>query len=187
MTGKANLKRKLGTRAAQITLAAVGALLALLAVTATASAAKWHRYDLQPDSHYYDAKAIDRDGNGRLDDIYFDLDDDGWWDTNLYNTRRSDRLLEVADYDLDENGEVELELRDGDGRVGFDYVIFDRDQDGYWDTRRGVWKFIIPGSNLDTANRANARTVKQMMSSSTFHQYTMQTGGSLLYPSFATP
>ena len=51
MTGKANLKRKLGTRAAQITLAAVGALLALLAVTATASAAKWQRYDLQRQGH----------------------------------------------------------------------------------------------------------------------------------------
>lgn len=158
-------------------------LAALLVTTATASAASWQYHDVDAD-RYYDATTIDRDGNGYSEDMYFDLDNDGRWDTNLYNTRHWDNFLEVIDYDMDENGEVEARLLDGDQREGFDYVRVDSDQNGSWDNLGGYTKRIIPGSNVDHINRSNRRNMNNMMSANLMHRHRMQTGQSLLYPSF---
>jgi hypothetical protein len=166
----------------KVLMAALVALAGLLATTATASAARWQYYDVDADD-YVDAKVIDRDLNGRWDDLYFDIDNDGRWDTNLYNSRRSDALLETLDYDMDENGEVELELRDGDQRVGFDYLYVDRDQDHYWDLWRGSARRIIPGSNVDYVTRINRHNASRDL----MYSFRMRTGMSLLYPSVPVP
>jgi hypothetical protein len=162
----------------RLSLALITALLLTLATTASASAASWQYFDFDAD-RYWDAAAIDRDGNGNFDDIYFDLDNDGPWDTNLYNTRGSDSLLEVVDYDMDENNEVEIRLMDGDQRVGFDYLFVDLDQNGAWDRFRGRARRIVPGSNVD----AVTRTLRYNASQRLIHQFRMRTGTSLLYPS----
>jgi hypothetical protein len=163
----------------RLPLAIVAVLLFLLATTASASAAKWQYFDNDSD-RYWDAAAIDRGGNGYFEDLYFDLDNDAAWDTNLYNTRGSESLLEVADYDMDENDEIELRLQDGDQRVGFDYLFVDLDQNGAWDRLSGRARRIVPGSNVD----AVTRTVRYNASQNLIHNFYMRTGTSLLYPSF---
>jgi opacity protein-like surface antigen len=159
----------------------VVALSAWLAIAANATAAQWQYFQTDGD-HFYDVAAIDRNANGRFDDIYFDLDNDGPYDTNLYNSRYSDSLLEVIDFDLDENDEVDARLLDGDQRVGFDYIYVDRDQNGYWDRWRGRQRRIIPSSNIDNVTRSN----RYNASSRLINDYRQQTGISLLYPSLPT-
>jgi hypothetical protein len=161
-------------RAARIALLTISAVLAS---TATASAAQWQRYNVDGDA-FYDIAAIDRGGNGNFEDIYFDIDNDGAWDANLYNTRRSDAFLEVLDFDMDENDEVEIRLSDQDQREGFDYIQVDLDQNGYWDRWRGYTRRIIPNSNLDAVRRSN----RQNASSRLIYDYRQRTGMSLLYP-----
>ena len=162
----------------RLSLVLITALVLVLATSASASAASWQRFDYDADS-YWDASALDQDGNGSFEDIYFDLDNDGDWDTNLYNTRGSESLLEVSDYDMDENNEVELRLKDGDQRAGFDYLFVDLDQNGAWDRFRGGTRRIVPGSNVD----AVTRTVRYNASQRLIHTFRMRTGMSLLYPS----
>ena len=156
---------------------AVLTVLMLLATPAAASAAEWQFYNVDGDS-YYDIAGIDRSGNGNFDDIYFDIDNDNAWDTNMWNARGSDSLHEVLDFDMDENGEVEIRLRDSNQRVGFEWILVDRDQDGAWDSWRGFTRRIIPGSNLDAVRRSN----RQNASSRLINDYRQQTGMSLLYP-----
>ena len=164
---------KAGVQLAFVTVAA------LLATTGTATAGEWRFYDNDADD-WNDIAAIDRDNSGELDDIYFDLDNDSRWDTNMYNKRgTSGWLLEYLDFDMDENDEVEAQLRDGDQRVGFDYILVDRDQDGYWDRTRGYARRIIPRSNVDAVTRSN----RQNASSRLIYDYRQRTGMSLLYPS----
>ena len=163
----------------QIAVVAVLALLAMtLVVTATASAADWQRFDTDADA-LYDIAAIDRDGNGVFEDSYFDLDNDGAWDTNLYNTRGHDSFLEVIDFDMDENDEVEIRLRDADQRQGFDHVLVDLDQNGAWDLYRGRAQRIIPGSNIDYRTRISRHNASRDL----MHTFRQRTGMSLLYPS----
>jgi len=157
--------------------ACVAAVVAFAVWTPTAMAAQWTYHDHDSDA-LWDTAAIDRDYNGTYDDLSFDLDNDGSWDSRLYNTRYSDALLEALDYDGDENAEVEIRLLDGDQRVGFDYVYFDLDQNGYWDRWRGYRRAIIPRSNVDNIRRSN----RQNASSRLIHNFRMRTGMSLLYP-----
>ena len=119
------------SRARRLVAVAAASLLTMLVTAAGAHAqgGAWQSLDSNGDG-YYDAKAQDSDGNGNFDNAWFDLDKDGWWDTQMFNSRYSDALLEILNFDMDENGEVEIQMRDGDQRVGFDYVLFDRDQDG---------------------------------------------------------
>ena len=162
----------------RLSLALVAALVLVLATSASASAASWQYFGLDADS-YWDAAVLDRNGNGVFDDIYFDLDNDAAWDTNLYNTRGSDSLLEVTDYDMDENNEVEFRLKDGDQRAGFDYLFVDLDQNGAWDSFRGRARRIVPGSNVDAVTRTTRYNASQRL----IHTFRMRTGTSLLYPS----
>lgn len=156
---------------------ALVAVSMVLAAGATAQAGDWQYLDNDAD-HFWDAAAIDRDDNGAFDDSYFDLDNDGPWDTRMYNSRYTDALLETLDFDMDENDEVEIRLLDGDQRVGFDYVLFDRDQNGYWDPWRGYARRIIPGSNVDVVTSSNRRNA----TSAQIYNFRQQTGQSLLYP-----
>jgi hypothetical protein len=162
----------------RLSLALVAALVLALATSASASAAGWQRFDYDADS-YSDAAALDQDSNGYFEDIYFDLDNDAAWDTNLYNTRGSDSLAEITDYDMDENNEVEIRLMDGDQRVGFDYLFVDLDQNGAWDRFRGRARRIVPGSNVDAVTRTTRYNASQRL----IHTFRMRTGTSLLYPS----
>ena len=174
-SGQGGVPRRMGRAVA---LAAV----LTLTMTGTAMAAQWQHHQLDND-HFWDAATLDRDGNGNTDDIYFDLDNDGPYDTNIYNTRFSDTLLEVTDYDMDENDEVEFRLVDGDQRVGFDYLYVDLDQNGYWDRRRGKVRRIVPGSNIDSITRTNRYNASRDL----MHSFRMRTGQSLLYPTPPTP
>jgi hypothetical protein len=167
------------TTATRLSLAILAALLLALATSASASAASWQYFDFDAD-RYWDAAALDQSGNGYFEDTYFDLDNDAAWDTNLYNTRGSESLLEVVDYDMDENDEVEFRLEDGDQRVGFDYLYVDLDQNGAWDRFGGRARRIVPGSNLDSVTR----TLRYNASQNLIHRFYMRTGMSLLYPSF---
>ncbi len=148
----------------------------------TQRAGEWQYWQLDSE-WYYDALTTDSDDNGNPDDAYFDLDNDGYWDTNLYNTLYSDALLEVVDYDMDENVEVEFRLVDGDQRVGFDYLYADRDQNGYWDRWRQKARQIIPRSNIDAVTHINRNNASRNI----MHAFYMQTGKSLLYPSVSMP
>ena len=178
-SGQGGVPRRMGRAVAAL------ATVLTLAMTGTAVAAHgphWQHYQLDND-HFSDAATIDRDGNGNADDIYHDLDNDGAYDTNIYNTRYSDRLLEVTDYDMDENDEVEFRLVDGDQRVGFDYLYVDLDQNGYWDSWRRRVRRIVPGSNIDHVTRTNRYNASRNL----MHSFRMRTGQSLLYPTFPTP
>ena len=163
--------------ALRLAIGTVVTALALLTATGTAAAASWQYAQLDGD-RYYDASYTDRDGNGVVDDLWFDLDNDGRWDTHLYNSRYTDALLEVALYDMNENGVAEYKLLDTDQRVGFEYVYFNLNQDGQWDYRR-----IVPGSSADYINRINTNNANNRE----LHRFTMRTGQSLLYPSFSMP
>jgi hypothetical protein len=160
-----------------IVVAVLAALVALLASAGTASAAGW-QYAQTDGDRYWDATSIDRNGNGMIDDAWFDLDNDGRWDTRIFNSRFGDELLETASYDMDENDVTEFRLLDTDQRVGFEYLYVNRNQDGYWDFRR-----VIPGSSADYVNR----TTRNIVNNSLLHQFTMRTGQSLLYPTFSIP
>ena len=167
------MNTKAGVKLAFVTVAA------LLATTGTATAADWQYYDNDADN-WYDIAAIDRDDSGEFDDVRFDLDNDSHWDTRMFNkSGTSGWLLEYLDFDMDENNEVEARLQDGDQRVGFDYLLVDRDQNGYWDRTRGYARRIIPRSNVDAVTRSN----RQNASSRMIYNYRQQTGMSLLYPS----
>ena len=163
-------------------LLATAVLMTLAGTTATASAAGWQYFQTDGD-HFYDIAGIDRNGNGAIDDAYFDLDNDGPYDANLYNTRYDETILEVLDIDMDENDRVEIRLLDGDQRLGFDYIQVDRDQNGAWDRVRGYTRQIIPGSNVDNVNRHN----RQNASMNLIHNFRQQTGMSLLFPSLPMP
>ena len=150
------------TRARRIELGgAIAALAAVLtlAMTGTAVAAQWQYWQLDSDSAW-DAATIDRGGNGNADDIYFDLDNDGGYDANLYNTRYSDSFLEVLDFDMDENDEVEVRLLDGDQREGFDSIHIDRDQDGSWDRWRGYKPGASSPARASTTTRQRTATTR---------------------------
>jgi hypothetical protein len=154
-----------------------------LATSGTARAADWQFWQLDADS-LYDAATIDTDGNGVFNEIDIDLDNDGYWDTRYYNTLYSDAFHERLEFDMDENLEIEFRLVDGDQREGFDYVYADRDQNGFWDLRRGKARQIIPRSNIDDITRINRHNASRNL----MHSFTMRTGGqSLLYPSPPTP
>ena len=152
-------------------------VLALAATTGTASAAEWQFHNVDGDS-LYDIAGIDRSGNGTYDDIYFDIDNDGAWDSNMWNSRGADTFHEVLDFDMDENDEVEIRLRDNDQLEGFDYILVDLDQNGAWDRWRGYTRRIIPNSNLDNVRRSN----RQNAGSRLIYDYRQRTGMSLLYP-----
>jgi hypothetical protein len=173
------------TRTSLVGRAAVALMAAVsmgLAISSSASAAEWQYFNTDADA-LWDISAIDNDGNGVYDDSWFDLDNDGAWDTRLYNTRYTDALLEVIDFDMDENDEVEIRLSDGDQRPGFDYVWFDWDQNGAWDPWRGYERRIVPRSNIDAITASNRRNVSSAM----MHRFRMRTGMSLLYPSTPSP
>jgi hypothetical protein len=142
-----------------------------------ASAAGWQHWQLDQD-WCYDSATLDWDGNGSTEDLWFDIDNDCRWDTRLYNTRGWDGFLEEATYDMNENGAPEYLIQDWNQRVGFEYLYVDRNQDRIYDFRR-----IIPGSDLD----AITRSTTYMASSAIMHRFYMQTGQSLLFPSFPTP
>ena len=66
---------------------ALATAAALLATASPAAAANWEYFQTDGD-RFWDIAAIDRSGNGRWDDVRFDLDNDGPYDTRLVNTRR---------------------------------------------------------------------------------------------------
>lgn len=172
------MSRTTSTRTStSIAIAILTALVALLAATGTAQAAGWQYAQTDGDRNW-DAISIDRDGNGMIDDAWFDLDNDGGWDSRVFNSRFGDELLETANYDMDENGVAEYRLLDTDQRVGFEYFYVNRNQDAYWDFRR-----IVPGSSADYTNRINTNNANNRL----LHQFTMRTGQSLLYPTFTMP
>jgi hypothetical protein len=164
-------------RITSIAVAVLAALVALLTYAGTASAAGWQYAQTDRDRHW-DAVSIDRNGNGMIDDAWFDLDNDRRWDTRIFNSRFGDELLETAIYDMDENDVAEYRLLDADQRVGFEYLDVNRNQDSYWDFRR-----IIPGSSADYVNRTTTNIVNNAL----LHQFTMRTGQSLLHPTFRMP
>ena len=136
-------------RPRRLAVALVVGALSCLALPAVASAADWQLQEYDGDV-YADAALLDADDNGRAEQYWFDIDNDGGWDTHLYNTRRADDFLEVVTYDMNENTRPEYLLLDIDQRQGFEWVYFDPDQDGRWNFRR-----IIPGSTLDATTRLN--------------------------------
>lgn len=166
-----------GRRRAWRLLAAAGAAIALAVTSGGAVAASWN-YEQTDADWCYDAAWMDRDGNGVIDQLWSDLDDDCRWDSRLYNSRGSDALLEVATYDMDENGIPSFRLLDGDQRVGFDYIQADWNQDGRWDVKR-----IIPGSRIDYATRINRNNASRDL----MYLFRWNTGQSLLYPTFTFP
>jgi hypothetical protein len=158
-------------------VAVLAAIVALLAATATASAAGW-RYAETDGDRLWDAVYLDSNDNGLIEDIRFDLDNDTRWDTRMFNSAYGDGLLETANFDMNENGVTEYKMLDTNQRVGFEYLYVNRNDDGYWDFRR-----IIPGSNADVVNRAN----RNIVTNTILHQFTMRTGQSLLHPTFPMP
>ena len=170
--------RKLTILCLALTLFAVaGALSTARGASAAGTADPWRYWQLDRDS-CRDAATLDADGNGNAEQAWFDIDNDCRWDTHLYNTRGDDGLLEAASFDMDENGVPEYLMLDINQRVGYEWLYVDLNQDRVYEQRR-----IIPGSDADVINRANANT----LNNAAFHQFTMRTGESLLFPSFRIP
>lgn len=120
-------------------LALAGAALTFLTSVEAAPAnadstlAQWQYYEMDPDS-CWDAATIDSDFNGYPEDLWFDTDNDCKWDMRIYNTSGGDWFLENMSFDGDENGRPEVVLQDTDQLVGFDYVWYDLDQDGVYES-----------------------------------------------------
>ena len=160
---------------ALVTLAA--ALAAAQPAGAAPTAASWKLWQLDRD-RCWDATTIDANFNGNWEIAWYDLDNDCSWDTRMWNSLGRDHFAESLTYDMNENGVPEYQLLDINQRVGYEWAYLDLNQDRHYEQRR-----IIPGSDLDAATRTNTNNVN----SATFHQFTMRTGQSLLYPSFSTP
>ena len=122
------LTRVAATAAAFAQAAAGGVLTA-----GSASAATWQYHNLDGD-RFYDIATLDTDGNGYFNDMWMDLDNDDRWDTRQWNSYGSDSFHESMSFNMDEDSYVESELRDTDQRTGFDFVCYNQNDDGYWDT-----------------------------------------------------
>ncbi len=129
--------RRIATTAAGLALTAAASML-----TATpATAADWQLHQLDYD-RCYDMATLDTEDNGYANDIYMDLDNDCRWDTRQWNTTGHDSFHERMSFDRDEDGSLNTLLVDTNQRQGFDYVRFDRNDDGYWDTG---WRYFSSG------------------------------------------
>ena len=121
---------KLGRRLSGATL---GMAMAIgVATTPASAAAAWQYHYLDAD-RYADAATMDADGNGNPEQIWFDLDDDGRWDTHIYNNRGGDALLEVLTFDRDEDRTVEYMVVDTNQREGFELAYINLNDDNAWD------------------------------------------------------
>jgi hypothetical protein len=137
----------------------IGTLIIAAAMFATAAAqpmamlaASWQLYQVDAD-RFYDVAFMDANANGYGEDIWYDLDNDGRWDTRLYNTYGGDSFSETVDYDFDEDGTKEFRLVDTNQRAGFEWAYINRNDDGNWDGP-AVWIGAQPtassgGSALD--------------------------------------
>lgn len=167
------MRRRLKT----ILLPIVGATLALGAVPGVASAASWQFHQTDGDA-LFDAVSMDADANGCIEDIYFDIDNDGGWDSRLYNRWGGDCFVEVLTFDMNENGRPEYRMVDVDQKPGFERLSADPDQNGRWN-----WTRIIPGSTLDYATRINRYNVTRDQ----MFLFRRTTGQSLIYPNIPSP
>ena len=122
-----------------------GSVIALGA--SPASAAGWVYQQTDRDA-CYDAVSMDSDNNGRINVVWFDLDNDCVFDTAMWDTNGNDALLERASYDMNENGRTEALMVDTDQRVGYDWVYVDLNEDGYWDQRAALATTIIGSTTV---------------------------------------
>jgi hypothetical protein len=150
---------------------------AILISAPPAAAADWQKWQLDGD-RCFDAATRDANGNGTVEQLWFDLDNDCRWDTHLYSTLGPDRFLNAVTFDMNENGVPEYLMRDINQRPGFEWLYLDLNQDRVYELRR-----IIPGSDLDLTTRANTNNAN----STIIHQFRMRTGASLLHPIFPSP
>lgn len=116
-------------RAPRFALAASIALLAAVGVASPSAAAQWQYYQLDSD-RFYDAATIDTNGNGWIDRMWFDVDNDSRFDTHVYNSIGHESFLEVVTYDFNEDGRLEAWAQDVDQRSGFDIFYVDSNRDG---------------------------------------------------------
>lgn len=158
--------------------AGLGLAFAAIVAAAPAAAATpaWKYFQLDND-RYYDAAARDMDGNGTLDDMWFDLDNDNAWDTHLYNTKGGDSLLEEFTYNPDEDGFFNLKAIDTDQRIGFDALYLNDNDDGTWDR-------VVTAS---TPNVANVTFSGMTFSSNPSGSFTPSFPSITPNPNYATP
>lgn len=128
MTNINRTAHRVATGIGTLSIAAAGVALA----AAPAQAAQWQLHQLDGD-RCYDMATLDLDYNGYANDIWMDLDNDCRWDTRQWNTHGHDSFHERMTFDRNEDGSVNALLMDTDQRVGFEYVRFDRNDDGNWD------------------------------------------------------
>ncbi len=131
LPGRARRRALLALAGAALTcLTSVGAAPA----NADQTSGQWELFDWDADS-CSDAAVIDSDFSGYWEDQWFDTDNDCSWDMRVYNTSGGEWFLEEMSFDGDENGLPELLLQDTDQLIGFDYVSYDLDQNGVYESR----------------------------------------------------
>lgn len=120
-----------------VLLVIAGATLSCVVSAGMASAstgqADWHLYNVDADA-CSDAATMDSDYNSYSEDQWFDIDNDCRWDARIYNTDGGDWFAEMMSLDMDENDLPEYVLQDTDQRIGFDFVWYDLNQDGVYES-----------------------------------------------------
>jgi hypothetical protein len=113
-------------------LCAVVALVATGVASGATNAATWNWHQLDAD-RCWDATTIDANFNGLIDTAWYDVDNDCRMDTRLWNSVGGDGFLESMTFDMDEDGHWEYWLSDTDQREGYEIVYFDDTGDGRYD------------------------------------------------------
>jgi len=123
-------------RACTAVAAAVALSVPVAAITASPAqaAGSWEYWQLDND-YCYDAVARDTDYNGRYNEVWFDLDNDCYWDTHTWDGNDTHPALDHTHYDMNENNRYDIWI--DFNRVGiygaYDDIYYDTNQDGYWD------------------------------------------------------
>src|SRR5262245_30153203 len=92
-----------------VVIAVVVALALSGSALAAGTAASWKLHQLDAD-RCWDATSMDADYNGRIENIWYDVDNDCAWDTRIWNSVGGDSFLESMTLDMDEDGRWEYWL-----------------------------------------------------------------------------
>jgi hypothetical protein len=150
-------------RAASISMAAVAGSLSLFGGSASAAAPWTYQY-------WTGAGTVivqDANYNGRIDNVWMDLDHDGRWDTHMFDNDGYDQVLEWVSLDANENGRPEMYVYSTNGTSGWFYI------NTYYDDGRTYASYPFPTTSTSTigsvggVNTSLVNTVITMRTAST--------------------
>ena len=164
--------------------------LGVIAAPHTAQAAgTWQWVDANGNG-YTEIAAIDRDGNGLLDEVWIDTNEDGKWDVTAYDYDRNSSFEWVRAWsnvdsiqgwvytgaysytfiDRDGNGRFESHYFDGNRDGHAEYLMVDTNGDGHADTWSPVFT-PTPSVSTSTKKAENDLMVAHIVRMNQMHFY----------------